>query len=248
MLDIALIVVGVLIAIMAIVSGVTSIWLFVKYVRFNRIQNSAGLTAEETARKILDINGLQDIKVKSSGSIIFGNSYSHYFKKVRIRRFTRHKQSLTALGMGAQKACLAVLDKEGDPEMKKRVKLYPLIAFGPFAFIPMVIIGAVIDLFIYNTNGIAVIVLGGIALLFYAYSLVLSILTLKTEMRAQEKAYEILQANNMATNEELECLKELFKLYNIQYVNDIILAVLELIYYVLQIVGYFSGGSSVSDN
>ncbi|MBR5571151.1 MAG: hypothetical protein IKV99_00715 [Oscillospiraceae bacterium] len=40
----------------------------------------------------------------------------------------------------------------------------------------------------------------------------------------------------MATEEELADLKELFHLYNIQYINDIILACLELIYTILQIV------------
>ena len=123
-LQIALGIVGLLILAVAAVSFTVSVWLSVKYAKFNRRENSVGLTGEETARKVLDDNGLQHIKVKVTGSILFGNSYSHYFKKVRLRRMTRHKTSLTALGMGAQKACLAVLDKEGDPDMKKQVRLY----------------------------------------------------------------------------------------------------------------------------
>ena len=39
----------------------------------------------------------------------------------------------------------------------------------------------------------------------------------------------------MATEEELDDLKELFHLYNIQYINDSILACLELLYTILQI-------------
>lgn len=37
------------------------------------------------------------------------------------------------------------------------------------------------------------------------------------------------------TEEELDALKKLFHLYNVQYVNDIILSCLELLYTVLQI-------------
>ena len=128
-LEIALIVVGSLIGVIGLVSLVISGWLAIKYIKFNKIENSAGLTGEEACRKILDDNDLKHIKVKVTGSLLFGNSYSHYFKKVRLRRFTRHKKSLTSIGMGAQKAALAILDKEGDPEMKKRIKLYPLITF-----------------------------------------------------------------------------------------------------------------------
>ena len=149
-LQIALAIVGLLISVMGFVSLMVSVWLAAKYAKFNRKENSAGLTGEQTARRLLDDHGLEQIKVKVTGSILFGNSYSHYFKKVRLRRMTRHQTSLTALGMGAQKACLAILDKEGDPDMRKQVRLYPIINFGPFAFIPLVLVGVVLDYLVFN--------------------------------------------------------------------------------------------------
>ena len=234
-LQIALIIVGVLIGIIAFVSMTVSVWLTIQYAQFNRKENSAGLTGEEVARKVLDDHDLQHIKVKVTGSILFGNSYSHFFKKVRLRRWTRHKTSVTALGMGAQKSCLAILDKEGDPDMKKRIRLYPLITFGPFAFIPLLLVGTALDFLVLHTNGICTYALGGLGLLFYVYAIVLAVLTLKTEKKAQERAYTILQQSNLANEEELADLKELFRLYNIQYINDIIMASLELIYKLLQI-------------
>ena len=242
--EIALLIVGLLIAIVGIYSLIVSVWLMVKYVKFNRIDNSAGLTGQEAARKILDANGLEHIAVKASGSLLFGNSYSHIFKKVRLRRMTRHERSLTSLGMGAQKAALAVLDKEGDPDMKKRIRLYPLITFGPFAFIPLIAIGALLDYFVFNQTGILTLALGGVGLLFYVYAIVLSVLTLKTEKKAQEKAYCILEKENLATADELSSLKELFHLYNVQYINDIILSSLELLYVVLEILAAINGNSS----
>ena len=234
-LEIALMIVGVLIAIVGIVSGITSIWLVVKYFRFNRRENSLGLTGIEVARKILDDNGLEHIKVKRTGSLFFGNSYSHYFKKVRLRGFIRHETSLTSMGMGAQKAALAILDKEGDADMRKRIRLVPLVTFGPFAFIPLILIGGALDYFVFNGSGICTLVLGTIGLLFYVYSVVLSVLTLKTEKKAQSRAYEILQRDYQIKDDELSALKELFRLYNIQYINDIILSSLELLYTILEI-------------
>jgi Zn-dependent membrane protease YugP len=189
----------------------------------------------QIARKILDDNGLEHIKVKKTGSLLFGNSYSHYFKKVRLRGFIRHETSVTSIGMGAQKAALAILDKEGDEDMKKRIRLVPFITFGPFAFIPLIVIGSVIDMLILNGNGICTLALAIVGVLLYAYSLVLSVLMLKTEKKAQNRAYEILEKDYHITDEELSSLKELFHLYNIQYINDIIVSSLELIYYVLKI-------------
>ena len=247
-LQIALICVGVLIAIIGIVSLSVSAWLGVKYYKFNRKENSVRMTGEDVARKVLDDNGLQHIKVKASGSILFGNSYSHYFKKVRIRRLTRHKTSVTALGMGAQKACLAILDKENDPDMKKRIRLYPIITFGPFAFIPLIIVGVLLDYFAFDQSGICTFILGGLGILFYVYAIVLSVVTLKTEKKAQERAYVVLQESGMATESELADLKVLFRLYNIQYVNDIILSSLELLYTLLQIALMFTNGQSSSSS
>ena len=242
--EIALAIVGCLIAIVGAYALVVSVWLMVKYVRFNRLENSAGLTGQEVARKILDANGLNHIGVKVTGSFIFGNSYSHYFKKVRLRRFTRHERSLTSLGIGAQKASLAILDKEGDKDMRKRIRLYPLITFGPFAFIPLITIGALLDYFVFHQTGTIVLILCAIGFLLYAYSVVLSVLTLKTEKKAQEKSYKILSENNIITAEELSLLKELFHLYNVQYINDIIISSLELLRYAIQIMSYFQGDSS----
>ncbi|MBR5266905.1 MAG: zinc metallopeptidase [Lachnospiraceae bacterium] len=234
-LEIALLIVGALIALIGLVSLVVNVWLGIKYYKFNRKENSIHMTGEQVARKVLDDNDLEHIKVKVTGSMLFGNSYSHYFKKVRIRRMTRHKTSVVALGIGAQKACLAVLDKENDPDMKKQIRLYPIINFGPLAFIPLILVGAALDYFVFNGNGVCTYVFGALGLLFYVYAIVLSVLTLKTEKKAQKRAYVYLREKHMATEEELDDLKELFRLYNIQYINDIILACLELLYTILQI-------------
>ena len=243
-LEIAITIVGLLISIMGIVSIGVSIWLAIRYAKYNKKENSAGMTGEQIARKILDDNGLNHIKVSVTGSIMFGNSYSHYFKKVRLRRMTRHENSLTSLGMGAQKAALAILAKEGDPDMKRQIRLVPLITFGPFAFIPLILVGAALDYYIFNQSATCTMVLSGLGLAFYAYSIVLSVTTLKTEKKAQERAYTILREEYNATEEELNDLKALFRLYNIQYINDIILSSLELLYTILQMYSSAKGGNS----
>jgi Zn-dependent membrane protease YugP len=138
--------------------------------------------------------------------------------------------------MGAQKAALAILDKEGDPDMKRRIRLAPIITFGPFAFIPLMIVGFLLDFFVFNGDtGMFTLVFGVLGFLFYGYSVVLAVLTLRTEKKAQERAYAILRTDYAITEDELSALKELFHLYNIQYINDIILSSLELLYTALEI-------------
>lgn len=244
----AIFIVALLIAIVALFSTGVSIWLSVKYVTYNRRQNSAGMNGEEAARKILDDNDLKHIKVSVTGSLLFGNSYSHYFKKVRLRRLTVKKPSVSSLAMGAQKASLAILDKENDPDMQKRIKLTPIIFFGPMLFVPIVLVGLFIDILLFNFSGITTIVASAAGIAFYLLSFILSIKVLKTEVKAQNKALEILDKENLATVEEQQMMKELFKLYNIQYINDLIMQLLELILRVLMMIANAQSSSSTSSN
>ena len=240
----AIFIVGCMILAAAAVSIVISIWLSIKYAVYNRRPNARGCTGRGAARTILDKHGLQHINVSVVGSMLFGNSYSHYFKKVRLRRLTAEKTSITSLAMGSEKAALAILDKEGDKDMRTRVILTPLMYLGPIALIPIVVIGVIIDVVVFRFSGVPTIVAAALGLGVYAVSFTLSVMTLKTEKKAQARACEILLADNMATEEEIGLMKELFRLYNVQYINDIILELLQMILKVLEIVAKAQHNSS----
>lgn len=246
---IGLAVVGGLIVLLAIFAAIISIYLAVRYIKYNHTQNSIQKTGQDVARQILDDNGLEKIRVKCVGSILFGNSYSHYFKKVRLRRLTWKKKSISSLAMAAQKSSLAILDKEKDPSMKARIILTPIVSFGPFAFIPLLIVGVILDILLFNFTGVTTLICAGIGVALFLASFIIQFVELKTEKKAQEKALVILSENNMATEEELEMIKKLFRLYNIEYINNIILSILEIIFRILYILfNATSSGSSTSSS
>ena len=244
----AIFIVMVLIVIVALISAGVAIWLAIKYIKYNHRTNSRNLTGADAARQILDKNGLQNIKVSVFGSLLFGNSYSHYFKKVRIRRLTNNKPSITSLAIGAEKSALAILDKEGDKDMRTRVILTPFIYFGPFAFIPILIVGVLLDIILFNFTGVLTVVALALGLSIYVISFILSVMVLKTEVKAQARAIEILKQEDMATDEEIEMMKELFKLYNIEYVNDLILEFLQMLLKILLFIARMQSSSSSSSN
>ncbi len=244
----AIFIVGCLIVVVGAISVCISLWLSIKYFVYNRRMNSRGLSGKDAARRILDKHGLQHIKVSVVGSMLFGNSYSHYFKKVRLRRLTTKKPSITSLAMGAEKSALAILDKEGDKDMRTRVVLTPLMYLGPFAFVPIVAIGVAIDVILFSFTGVATTIAAVLGLGIYSISFVLSVMTLKTEKKAQDRACTILKQEDMATDEEIEMMRQLFKLYNIQYINDIVLEFLQLLMRILQIIAKVQSSNSASNN
>lgn len=232
---IAIIVVAALISLVTLVSSVVSFVLWSKYIRYNKTMNSVGKSGSEIARELLDKNELENIRVSNTGSLMFGNSYSHYFKKIRLRRGIYKKSSITSMALSSEKVALAVMDKEGDQDMRDRVKLVPLITFGPLAFIPLVLVGALLDYAVLHTKGSVTFAFLLLGLAFYVYAIVLSVKTLKTEKKAQLRAVELLKNDNLVEEDEIDMINDLYSLYNIQYVNDIILSSLELLYRVLEI-------------
>lgn len=234
----AIFIVGVLIVAVAVVSIGISFWLSYKYIRFNHEYNSSNMTGKDVARKLLDKNGLQHINISTLGSLLFGNSYSHYFNKVRLRRLTQNKKSITSMAIAAEKTALAVMDKEGDADMRSRIRLTPFIYLGPLAFIPLVFIGAIIDYIVFSFTGVATVISAILGLSLYVISFVLAIKVLKTEVKAQRKAIQMLLDENMATTEETVMMQELYHIYNIEHINDIIMAFLEMIMRVLSMLAH----------
>ena len=244
LLRVSMVAVIALLVVCALVSLVVSIYLGISYYKYNRKENSVHKTGEEIARGVLDAYDLGHIAVKCSGSLMFGNSYSHYFKKVRLRRRTWKKSSVSSLAMAVQKSCLAILDKEQDPDMVKRVRITPWIYVGPIACIPLILIGAVIDILVFDTVGMLTAVCSLLGVGLYALSFVMSVMVLKTEIKAQERAYKVARICGIATEEEIVDMKKLFRLYNIEYINNMITALLELILRVLTIIAKSKSGSS----
>lgn len=244
----AIFIVAALIIVVGLFSLIISIWLSIKYIVYNRTMNKAGINGKDAARRILDKHGLEKIKISVVGSILFGNSYSHFFKKIRLRRLTVKKNSISSLAMGAQKSALAILDKEGDKDMKTRIVLTPITFFGPFMFIPIIFIGFILDVIFFHFTGVVTIISAAIGIGFFVLSFILSLMVLKTEVKAQDRALKILEEENLATKEEREMMKSLFKLYNIEYVNDLILEFLEIILRILLIVANVQNSSSSSSS
>lgn len=232
-----------LLVVCALVSLVVSIYLAVSYHRYNRKQNSVNRTGEEIARGVLDANDLSSIKVDCSGSLLFGNSYSHYFKKVRLRRRTWKESSVSSMAMAVQKSCLAIMDKEQDPDMVRRVRLTPFIYVGPIACIPLILIGVVLDILVFKSAGAITVGATLLGLGFYLMSFFMALYVLKTEIKAQNRAYEIVRAYDIATEEEIDDMKQLFRLYNIEYINNMVTALLEILLRVLYIVADSKGSS-----
>ena len=224
---------------MAIVAFVMRIRVWLTYRHTNKIKTVNHLNSQDVARQALDKVGLEHIQVKKCGffrALVFGNSYSLSKKTIFLRKNIYNKDSLTAVGLALQKVGVARLC-EGDSKLARtRNRMQVIVLFGPFLFIPIVLLGVVIDLLVLNTGGglsVGSIIVGFI---FLGFAFVETLLNIPVERKANKMALETIDEAGICTKEERDAIEAVLKTYIVAYVCEFILTVLRIIQFILEIV------------
>ncbi len=238
----ALVVVGIVIgAIMlaaTLAATITKWILFFKYQKYKNTQSSSGMTASQLARAFLDSNGLEDVKIEKAGffrAFFYGNHYSFRKKTIYLRKNLVDSNSITAVGIALQKVGLALQHKEGGAQFKAKATLGQLAVFGPLLFVPIAVIGVIIDAFIFNMSGVASLVGCIIGFVFYLLATIFAFLNVKVEKRANSQALYMLENGNFFNEQDMESVRSLFKTYIASYIADTILAFMKLLYYFFKV-------------
>lgn len=241
-LFLGLIIVGVVLGLFCLISVIAEIWKLIlasKYSYFNKKQASTGLSGHEVAEKLLQGLNITDVTVEKCGffkAIVSGNSYSPFKKKIYLRKNIYDATSITAVAMATQKVALAKRDHDGDKKIKVRSVLSKLGYFSPFAVLPLVLLGIVIDIVSAQGLGLATIILSCIAVVIYIASFVAICLNIPIEKKANKDAVEFMEKTNLVTSEELDDVKSLYRTYITSYVLDFITAILYILWRIVQLV------------
>ena len=234
-IDIAYIVASILLGIAVLAALIAQIFVIAGYWRGNRTPNSLGLTGEQVARKLLDENGMPDVQVKKCGilrTLFFGNHYSIMKKTVYLRILTIQKSSVTAAAIAAQKVALAEQHRDGDKKMISRGRLQGLGVFAPSLFIPLVLAGILLDIFLFGTVLLSLIALI-LSAVFILFGFIVTLLNIPVEKKAIVRAEEMLE--NLLTPEENTSVKKLFRCYMVEYIMQFIVSILRIIQIILKV-------------
>ncbi|MBR0416681.1 MAG: zinc metallopeptidase [Firmicutes bacterium] len=249
-LGIAYLIVCVLVLVMAIVASVMKLVAWIRYRRANKMPISVQMSGLEAARYVLDKEGLDYVNVRKAGFLreaVFGNYYNIATKTIYLRSVfgkIDDKQSVTSVALGVQKAAIAKLCESGDRQAVTRNKLHLIGLFGPFLFIPLVILGMILDFMVFNTNGIISTVCLGASGLFVVIGFIVTFLNIPVEKRANEVALQMMEDHGLATGEELETMRDVYKAYITSYICDFILELLRMIQWILEILMKAKGSKS----
>jgi len=196
------------------------------YARWGQQPAASGLTGAQTARAILDANGLTDVAVEE----VPGQLTDHYDPAKRVVRLSTHNYrtaSVAAHAVAAHELGHAIQHAKAYAPLRIRTALVPIASIGA-NFAPWVIIaGAVMGAFGLVQLGV---ILFGAAVLF-------QVVTLPVEYDASRRAGQQLQALGIATTGEVAGTKQVLNAAALTYVAAAASSVLYLLYYVSMFMG-----------
>ena len=174
--------------------------------KYDRIKTQRGMTGADAARKILDSNGLYDVKVE----YVRGHLNDHYDPRTNVIRLsdaTYGSTSVAALGVAAHEAGHAVQHATGYFPIKLRGAIIPVTRFGSMLAMPLFIIGLLLTGFM-NIDPIVgqYLMFGGIAL--FSLSTLFQLVTLPVEFNASSRALRTLEESGMLYGEEISGAKQ----------------------------------------
>lgn len=186
--------------------------------KYNRISNSRGLTADQTARQILDDNGLYQVSIER----VPGKLSDHYDPKANVIRLsdsTYGSISVGAIGVAAHEAGHAVQYATGYFPIKIRSVLIPITQIGSSIAIPLAIFGIVFSFYPLVTIGI----------LLFCSVVLFQLITLPVEFNASRRALKTLDESRMLEGEELIGAKRVLRAAALTYVAGLLVAVANLV-------------------
>lgn len=237
-LAITYIIVSAVLVLMAIICLIMRIVVIVKYQQGNHQRTKNGKTSSEVAREALDKAGLKHIKVQKAGwlrAFFIGNCYSITKKTIFLRGSIYNKDSITAVGLALQKVGQAKMCEEGDGLTRARNITQILSLIGPILFVPVVILGFVLDVVLFHVFGAFSIVGIAIGFALVIAGLVSTLLNLPVEKRANTYAMKVIEQTGMFDAEERRILKQVFDAYIVAYVCEFLLAILRIVQIALEI-------------
>lgn len=198
---------------------------------FSSVKAQVGKPASQIARELLDLAGLNHIKVIGvSGNLT--DYYNHKKQVVALSDSVYNSTSVAAIGIAAHEVGHALQYKQNYLPIKIRNDLIPLANVTSRLLWPLVFLGIIFNFGASANTSLGLIILWAGVVLFGAAAL-LNIVTLPVEFNASKRALVTLKATNNLTTTELAGAKKVLKAAALTYVAAMLVAVLNLVRFLL---------------
>ncbi|GEL76168.1 zinc metallopeptidase [Tenuibacillus multivorans] len=192
------------------------------YKKYMKVANSSGMSGADVARRILQENGIYDVRVVETSGFL-SDHYDPRKKVVRLSSHNYHEHSKAAAAIAAHEVGHAIQDAQDYAFLRFRHSLVPMASLGSNMSYLLIFVGAILGSF--NLLGI------GIALM--AFAVLFQLVTLPVEFNASNRAMTQLVSTGVITNSEHRETKKVLNAAAWTYVAAAVVALMELIRFLL---------------
>ena len=211
------------------ISMIVSMILKGKFKKYSKIPLMNGLSGKQIAEKMLQENGIYDVKVVSVQGFL-SDHYDPTKKTVNLSPEVFEGRSVAAAAVAAHECGHAVQHATAYAPLEMRSKLVPAVQFSSMIVNWILLIGVIMA-----ASGNTTLLLIGILLM--AVTVLFSLITLPVEFDASKRALAWLQHTNVTNADEYPKAKDALKWAATTYVVAALAAVVTLIQYIMIYMG-----------
>ena len=191
------------------------------YQKYKAVRNENGITGFQTARKILDANGLQNIQIELSNGGVLSDHYDPSNHIVRLSSEVYNGTSIASVSVAAHEVGHAIQHKEHYGAIGLRNRLLPLASIASRMGWLILFVG----LFLFATTPLILYI--GIALILVI--LLFQIATLPIEFNASNRAIKQLSGMSLIREEETPMVKGMLNAAAFTYVAAVLSTIAQLL-------------------
>lgn len=230
-----------LILLCAVFSGWASNKVKTTYRAYRSVGANSRMTGYDTAVRLLRANGVDDIRVER----VRGELTDHYHPTkglVNLSESTYGDDSIGSIAVAAHEIGHVLQKKKGYLPYKIRTALVPVCNIGSRLALPLVLLGVILDLFVYTGQGSSLgYTLAMVGVAFYGLSTLFMLVTLPVEFDASRRAKKMLLEQGILTEQESDGAERVLSAAAMTYVASLATSLVYFLRFMVWVVAIFGG-------
>lgn len=206
-----------------ILAGIATMLTQTAFNRYSRVRAASGITGAQAARRLLDEQGLYDVRIEPSHGFL-SDHYDPTSRTLRLSPAVYSSPSLSAIGVACHEAGHAIQHATGYAALGLRSALVPAAQLGTYAPYIFFLLGSLL-------GSMALIKLG---VLLFGLAVLFSVITLPVEWNASTRAKRLMVSSGIVTAHEQDDAAKVLNAAFLTYLAGAVMALMQLLYYLMR--------------
>lgn len=187
--------------------------------KYFRVHTQRGYTGEETARAILNANGIYDVRIEMTRGTL-SDHYDPRSKTLRLSTDVYRGTSITSVAVAAHECGHAIQHARGYAPLNIRGAIVPVVNFASSASWALIAIGLFMSSFSFLLK---------IGILLFSATVIFQLVTLPVEFNASSRALVQIENLGIVSHDEVRKSRKVLNAAALTYVAAAATAVLQLL-------------------